>query len=232
MNRGGLAGAVWEMDDRYTSYTAEGIADLRLDGGKLMFRLDVNDPGSGATIDYTAQTINEMAELGLPIFVEALMLEKTAEGKLKLKKEPSAMIKALSVGASLGTTTAFTWLKIAYCDNYQSVARSTTIPILMLGGEAKNDPTPMLTEFVNGMAVGGSVRGALVGRNILYPGKDDPLAVALAVNGVVHQGYSVEQAIECIAKNRARNLGIFKKLAKYRRTRHGVSHALVGHNEG
>jgi DhnA family fructose-bisphosphate aldolase class Ia len=214
MNRGGLAGTVWEMDDRYTSYTPQGIADLRLDGGKVMFRLDVNDSGSGATIDYTAQVINEMADMGLPIFVEALMMEKTADGKLRNKKEATASIKAVSVGASLGTTTAFTWLKIAYCDNYASVARSTTIPILMLGGEAKTDPTPMITEFVNGMAVGGSVRGALVGRNILYPGKDDPLAVALAVNGIVHQGYTVDQALECVAKNRDKNVGIFKKWAK------------------
>jgi DhnA family fructose-bisphosphate aldolase class Ia len=174
----------------------------------------VNDPGSGATIDYTAQTINEMADLGLPIFVEALMMEKTADGKLRNKKEATASIKAVSVGASLGTTTAYTWLKIAYCDNYKSVARSTTLPILMLGGEAKNDPTPMITEFVSGMAVGGSVRGALVGRNILYPGKDDPLAVALAVNGIVHEGFSVDQAIECVAKNRDKNITLFKKWAK------------------
>lgn len=214
MNRGGLAGTVWEMDDRYTSYTTDGIAALRLDGGKVMFRLDVNDPGSGATIDSTAQVINEMADMGLPIFVEALMMEKAADGKLRNKKEATASIKAVSVAASLGTTTAYTWLKIAYCDNYQAVARSTTLPILMLGGEAKTDPTPMITEFVNGMAVGGSVRGALVGRNILFPGKDDPLAVALAVNGVVHQGYNVEQALECVAKSRDKNVAIFKKWAK------------------
>lgn len=214
MNRGGLAGTVWEMDDRYTAYTAEGIADMRLDGGKVMFRLDVNDKGAGKTIDYTAQVINEMAELGLPIFVEALMMEKRPDGRLAIKKESTAMIKAVSVGASLGTTTAYTWLKIAYCDNYTAVARSTTIPILMLGGEAKSDPTPMINEFVSGMAVGGSVRGALVGRNILYPGKDDPLAVALAVNGIVHNAFTVDQAVDCIAKNRGKNLNLFKKWAK------------------
>jgi len=214
MNRGGLAGTVWEMDDRYTSFNATGIARLRLDGGKLMFRLDVNDPGSGATIDYTAQAINELADLGIPAFVEALMMDKTPEGKYKTKKEATAMIKAVSVANSLGTTSAYTWLKIAYCDNYAAVARATTLPILMLGGEARGDPTPMINEFYNGMSVGGSVRGALVGRNILFPGKDDPLAVALAVNGIVHQGYDVAQAIDCIIKNRDKNLALFKKWAK------------------
>lgn len=214
MNRGGLAGTAWEMDDRYTSWTADGIANMRLDGGKVMFRLDVNDAGSGLTLDYTSQVINEMADMGLPIFVEALMMEKGADGKLKTKKEATAMIKAVSVGASLGTTTAYTWLKIAYCDNYRAVARSTTLPVLMLGGEAKNDPTPMITEFVNGMAAGPSIRGALVGRNILFPGKDDPLAVALAVNGIVHNSFSIDQAVSSIAANRDKNAGIFKKWAK------------------
>lgn len=213
MNRGGLAGTAWEMDDRYTSYNAQGIARLRLDGGKLMFRLDVNDPGSGATVAYTADVVNELAELGIPAFVEALMMEKTADGKLKTKKEATAMIKAVSVACSLGATSAYTWLKIAYCDNFGAVARSATLPILMLGGESKGDPTPMITEFVSGMSVGGSVRGALVGRNILFPGKEDPLAVALAVNGVVHQSYSVDEAVACIAKNRGVNMGLFKKFA-------------------
>ena len=214
MNRSGLLGSAWEMDDRYTAYSPEGIANLRLDGGKVLLRLDLNDKGSGETLDDTAQVINAMAELGLPVFVEVLMMEKTADGRYRNKKEAAATIKAVSVGSSLGTTSAYTWLKIAYCDNYPSVARATTLPILMLGGEAKTDPTPMIGEFVNGMAAGPSIRGALVGRNVLYPGKDDPLAVALAVSGIVHQGFTVDQAIECIGKNRDKNLALFKKLAK------------------
>jgi DhnA family fructose-bisphosphate aldolase class Ia len=45
------------------------------------------------------------------------------------------------------------------------------------------------------MAAGANVRGALVGRNVLYPGDDDPRAVAEAVGGIVHQGWTVEQAM-------------------------------------
>jgi hypothetical protein len=45
------------------------------------------------------------------------------------------------------------------------------------------------------MAAGANVRGALVGRNVLYPGDDDPLAVADAVGGIIHHGLTVEQAM-------------------------------------
>ncbi len=46
MNRGGLAGTAFEMDDTFTGMTAKRIAELRLDGGKMMFRLDPADAGS------------------------------------------------------------------------------------------------------------------------------------------------------------------------------------------
>ena len=40
MNRGGLAGSVFELDDRFTAYDAESIAAMGLDGGKMLTRID------------------------------------------------------------------------------------------------------------------------------------------------------------------------------------------------
>ena len=34
----------------------------------------------------------------------------------------------------------------------------------------------------------------MVGRNVLYPGDRDPLAVARAVDGIIHRGQSAEEA--------------------------------------
>ena len=36
MNRGGLAGAVFEIDDRFTGYDAAAIARMGFDGGKML----------------------------------------------------------------------------------------------------------------------------------------------------------------------------------------------------
>jgi len=42
----------------------------------------------------------------------------------------------------------------------------------------------------------------LVGRNVLFPGLADPLAVAVAVNSIVHKGFSVQQAVEYLMSSR------------------------------
>src|SRR5690349_21517370 len=54
MNRGGLAGASFELDDRFTGHRAEDIARLRFDAGKLLLRIDYDDPGSLTTLESTA----------------------------------------------------------------------------------------------------------------------------------------------------------------------------------
>ena len=205
MNRGGLSGTIFEMDDRFTAFTPQQIAEMRLDGAKMMFRLDPNSPDSGETIMYCAQAVNECLEYGLYAFVEALWVEKTEEGYKSIKRAEE-LAKVVGVASALGVSSAYTWLKIPYCENFEIVARATTLPILMLGGASRGDPTPVLEEFVNGMKAGPTVRGALVGRNVHHPGDDDPLAVALAVNGIVHKGYDLDQAIKCLMENRGRDM--------------------------
>ena len=83
---------------------------------------------------------------------------------------------------------------------------STSLPILLLGGESAGNPAPFLNELASALHAGPNVRGALVGRNVLYPGDEDPLAMAAAVGGIIHQGWSVDQALESLAVNRGRDL--------------------------
>ena len=47
-----------------------------------------------------------------------------------------------------------------------------------------------------GMTAGANVRGAMIGRNVLYPGADDPrAAIAAAVASIVHEGGGVDEAL-------------------------------------
>ena len=205
MNRGGLAGTAFEMDDRFTSFTPGRIAALRLDGAKLMFRLADDEPGSLETILGCVQTITELNALGIPVFLEPLAVRK-ADGRWKTVKEAAAIIRVVNIASALGDSSLNLWLKIPYCDDYERVARATTLPILMLGGEAAGDPTGILQEFAIGMRAGPNVRGALVGRNILFPGLDDPVATAMAVQRIVHDGFDAAQAIDYLMKNRGRDM--------------------------
>jgi DhnA family fructose-bisphosphate aldolase class Ia len=97
-------------------------------------------------------------------------------------------------------------LKIPHCKEFDRVAKSTTCPILMLGGESLGNLSVVFQEFCDGMAAGQNVRGALVGRNVLYPGQEDPSAVADAVSKIVHENFTVERALNHIKSVRGHNM--------------------------
>lgn len=204
LNRGGLAGSVWEMDDPMTGATAATCAEWKLDGAKALMRLCDDEPASLKTLRASAQAINETNALKLPMFLEPLPVVETESG-FKVVKTAEALAKIVGVASALGDSSRYLWLKLPYCENYEVVARSTTLPILLLGGESVGDATPLLREIAAGMTAGSNVRGALVGRNVLYPGDEDPLAVAEAAGRIIHNSLTVEQALEVLPAFRERD---------------------------
>lgn len=193
MNRGGLAGAAFEMRDAFTAYDAPGLAEMNLDGAKLMFRLQLDDPGSGETIRWCAEAINDCLDHDLAVFLEPLMVKRDG-AKYPVQKDVASMVQVCSVAAALGRSSLRTWLKLPYGPDYARVAGATTCPILMLGGEAAGDPLPLLRDLEQGMQAAPNVRGALIGRNVLFPGEADPAQVARAIWRVVHEGVGAEEA--------------------------------------
>ncbi|MCR4424831.1 MAG: deoxyribose-phosphate aldolase [Firmicutes bacterium] len=194
MNRGGLAGTVFELDDAMTSYTVESMVAHRLDAAKMMFRLDPSNPDSLATMVYCAEAMNALNRVKMPVFLEPLPIEKTDCG-YRVKKTSLDMIQTIGVASAMGESTARLWLKIPIVPEFERVARSTTLPLLLLGGESSGNPTEVIREFRRALNAGANVRGALIGRNVLYPGDVDPLGVALAISRMIHRGYSADQAI-------------------------------------
>jgi DhnA family fructose-bisphosphate aldolase class Ia len=195
LNRGGLAGSSWEMNDPMTGVSPASCAAWKLDGAKILMRVCDEEPDSLKTMLASAVAITELNALGIPTFLEPLPVVKSEKG-YKVVKTADALAKIVGVASALGDSSRLLWLKLPYCENYEVVARATTLPILLLGGESVGDPTAFLREVAAGMSAGANVRGALVGRNVLYPGDDDPLAVAEAVGGIVHRGWTVEHALD------------------------------------
>jgi DhnA family fructose-bisphosphate aldolase class Ia len=202
LNRGGLAGSSWEMNDPMTGASPAACSKWNLDGAKILMRICDDEPDSLKTMIASASAINELNALLIPTFLEPLPVVKSEKG-YKVIKTAEALAKIVGVASALGDSSHYLWLKLPYCESYEVVARSTTLPILLLGGESVGGPTAFLREVAAGMSAGANVRGALVGRNVLYPGDDDdPLAVAEAVGGIVHKGWSLEQAVESKARGR------------------------------
>lgn len=213
MNRSGLAGVEYEMDDRMTAFTAERMHQLGMDGAKMMFRLDTGHYSrySVQTLAYCAEAIKECNELDLPVFLEPLPVVKTDSG-YQVKMEANELIKTIGIGSALGDSSQRLWLKIPYVPEYYRVARATTLPILMLGGASKGTPVDTIQNFERGMGEGYNVRGAMVGRNVLYPGKDDPAAVASAVCDVVHNFATSLEAVRALRKRRGLEMSALEGL--------------------
>jgi hypothetical protein len=193
MNRGGLAGVSFEMEDTFTAYTAERLAELEADGGKMMYRLDPQDPASGRTILACAQALNELRRHGLAAFLEPLGGGRSREG-FQPAKDAATLIRQCGIGAALGESSAHVWLKFPYGEGFDRVSAATTLPILLLGGPARESPLDTLRDFADGMAAGANVRGAIVGRNLLFPGDADPLPMCRALTRIVHRGADLATA--------------------------------------
>jgi len=205
LNRGGLAGASWEMDDPITGPSPATSAAWRLDGTKILWRVADGEEGSLKTMLASVQAITEANALRLPTFLEPLPVTKGDKGYAVVKTS-EALARIAGVASALGDSSRYLWLKLPYCDGYETVARATTLPILLLGGESAGSPAPFLHQLASALAAGPNVRGALVGRNVLYPGDEDPLAVAAAAGGIIHDGMPVEAAMQSFAANRGRDM--------------------------
>lgn len=205
MNRGGLAGSVWELDDPITGANAVTCDTWGLDGAKVLLRVDNSEPSSLRTLVACSQAIDQTNAFQLPMFLEPLPVSKTDRGYV-VSKRPEDLARLVGVASALGDSSRYLWLKLPFCEDFEIVARSTTLPILLLGGESAGDPKPFLSELAQAISAAGNVRGALVGRNALYPGVADPIALGDAAGGIVHDCWAVQQACDSISTNPCNDL--------------------------
>jgi hypothetical protein len=205
LNRGGLAGSAWELDDPITGANPACCESWGLDGAKFLLRVDLTEPASLKTLTAAAAAINECDSLQLSLFLEPLPVTRSG-ATYSVVKTAEAVARLAGVASALGASSRFVWLKLPYVENYERVARSTTLPILLLGGESAGDPAPFLRQLDTALRAGPNVRGALVGRNVLYPGDEDPLAIAEAAGAIIYHGWTVEQALRAIPDVNGRDL--------------------------
>lgn len=205
MNRGGLPGTAWEMDDRFTAFTTRRLLVLGMDGGKFMVRIDPTDRGSLATIEGCVRAVSELAEASLLSFLEPLPVVRD-NGAYRVVRTARALTEAVSAASAMGASSLYTWIKVPTCPEFERVARATTLPLVILGGEALGDARPVLEDLRRGMLAGANVRGAMIGRNVLYPGTDDPRAIASAVSAIIHDGRGIEDALAAMEAERGKDL--------------------------
>ncbi|WP_370961848.1 aldolase [Amycolatopsis sp. cg9] len=179
MNRTGLAGSSFEIDDRFACYDAEAIERMRFDGGKALTRICLDDPATPAVLENTARAVDDLADRKLIALVEPF-LSVWADGRLRNDLSPDAVIKSITIAAGLGRSSAYTWLKLPVVDEMERVLASSTLPAVLLGGEVK-DADAAFAAWQRALALP-TVQGLVVGRSLLYPHDGD---VAKAVDTAV-----------------------------------------------
>ncbi len=174
MNRGGLAGTSFEIDDRFTAYDAAGIAHMGFQGGKMLLRIDAQDAATAHTLQACAQAVDALAEQRLLAIVEPFLSHRPQGpgSRVVNRLDTDSVVRSATVAAGLGRTSAHTWLKLPVVAGMDEVLAATTLPVLLLGGEVADDQGAQFASWRKALAHP-SVVGLVVGRSLLYPPGDD-----------------------------------------------------------
>ncbi|GAA2591575.1 hypothetical protein GCM10010304_40610 [Streptomyces roseoviolaceus] len=179
MNRAGLAGSVFEIDDRFTGYDAETLAAMGFDGGKMLTRIALGEAATPSVLENTARAVDELNDRQLIAMVEPF-LSVWQDGKIRNDLSTDAVVKSITIASGLGRRTAYTWLKLPVVDDMERVLASSTLPALLLGGEVK-DADAAFASWGKALKQP-TAQGLVVGRSLLYPSSGD---VAGAVDRAV-----------------------------------------------
>ena len=172
MNRGGYLGTTWGLDDPMTAYDADSIAELGLDAGKVLVRFEDTDIGVGRTIEYVVEAMRLLAEREIVCLVEPLPYKKDANGMPMLDKSTDRLDKIVSITAGFGSSASYTWLKLPAWTNHITLRESTTLPILLLGGDPGENLDATFEEWRSALQIP-NVIGLVAGRPLLYPFDND-----------------------------------------------------------
>jgi hypothetical protein len=184
MNRGGLAGTSFELDDRFTGYDAAAIEEKGFEMGKMLLRIDPDDPATARTLEACANAVSDLAARQKIAMVEPFISYR-ADGRVRNDLSTEAVVRSVTVAAGLGTTSAYTWLKLPVVDDdpagMERVLAASTLPAVLLGGEVPDDPDAAFARWEKVLRLP-TAMGLVVGRTLLYPPDGD---VAAAVDTAV-----------------------------------------------
>jgi hypothetical protein len=184
MNRGGLAGSSFELDDRMTGYDAAGVVQARFDAAKMLNRIDLDDPGTVTMLESSGRAITELARAGVVAMLEPFM-SRRVDGAVVNDLSADGVIRSVHIAQGLGSTSAFTWLKLPVVAEMGRVMDATTLPTLLLGGDPSDSPEETYDSWASALTLP-AVRGLVVGRTLLYPPGDDVSAAVDTAVSLVH----------------------------------------------
>ena len=181
LNRTGLAGTAFELDDRLVATVGRAATD-GWTGVKLMTRIAPDDPGGAAALELLGRVLEEARAAGLDALVEPVVWR---DGRM------SRAVDDVVLGAVVAHDLGAPLLKVPVPDGppgddrvgmVRRVVESVGVPVLFLGG-----PRRELGGSVDDLArdvMDGGAAGLAVGRAVIED--PDPAGVAGRLAGIVH----------------------------------------------
>lgn len=181
INRTGLAGSVFELDDRLVA-PLELATAARYTGIKLMTRIDLTDPASAGGLELLGHVLAAARQLGLDALIEPLSWKNGG-----VDRSTAGIVYAAVVAHDLGAPL----IKVPVPSDAEPgsarikavtrVVESVGVPVLFLGGPVPADRSVLLAELADAMA--GGAAGVAVGRAVYQD--PDPAVMAKLVADVV-----------------------------------------------
>jgi DhnA family fructose-bisphosphate aldolase class Ia len=158
---------------------------IKLNASAVAVSVFIGSEHGHQTIINLSKMINEASKFNLPV------LGVTGVGKaLKDKKEKRYLAHASRICAELGADIVKTY----YCEGFEEVVAKCPVPIIVAGGPKLDTDRDVLELCYNAIQCGAI--GVDMGRNI-WQG-DYPAAIIQGVRSIIHEHYSVEQALQLV----------------------------------
>src|SRR2546428_13669290 len=111
-----------------------------------------DDPGSRGTMPAAAEAVGELAGRRLIAMVE-VSASSNVDGRAINVDDVDALIRAVNVVSALGPTSAYTWLKLPVVDEVERLMVSTSLPVVLLGGDPGADAETTYARWARAMAL-------------------------------------------------------------------------------
>ena len=157
---------------------------IRLNAFGVGMSIYVGASNEDRTISNLGRLVSEAERYGMPV------LAVTAVGK-EMARDARYLALACRIAAEIGAR----FVKTYYCEGFNKVVEGCPVPIVMAGGK-KIPEKEALQMTANAIKEGAS--GVDMGRNIFQ--SDNPVGMIQAIRAVVHDGASVEEALQIYSK--------------------------------
>ena len=159
---------------------------LRLGADGVSVHVNLGDEDEGAMLADLGRIASEADVWGMPV----LAMIYARGPKVSNEFAPDLVAHCARVGAELGADI----IKVAYTGEIETFAEAINgcrVPVVIAGGPKLDSTEAFLKMVQDSLKAGAS--GLSVGRNIFQ--HPDPTTLCRALSGIVHQNWSLEQAL-------------------------------------